>query len=93
MVRMGRDDPVKADAVCLHGHDLAVPREISEGHQRCEKNRRRQYLGEDHRDAEEKMGGHLLEGGMIAEKHPDLFEEIDDQKKREKACRDEQQIS
>ena len=92
MVRMGRADPVKADAVGLHGRDFVVPGEISAGHQRGEKNGCRQNLGDDHRDAEEKMGGHLLECRMIAEKHPDLFEEIDDQKKGDEACRDEQQI-
>ena len=85
MVRMGRDSPVKADTVCLHGRDLVVPGQISAGHQRGEQNCRRQDLGDDHRDAEEKMGGHLLECRMIAEKHPDLFEEIDDQKKGDEA--------
>ena len=77
----GEGNPVKADAVRLHGRDFAVPGQSSAGHKRGEEDGCGQNLRDDHRQPEEKIGSHLPECCMIAEKHPEFFEEINDQKK------------
>jgi len=72
-------EAVEADAVGLHGDDLVVLRHGAEGHEGRQEDHGGCGLGNDRGDHVEEMGRHLGDRGVVADEHPDLAEEVDDQ--------------
>jgi hypothetical protein len=85
----GQRRSVKADSVCLHGNNLRVFRERAEGDEGGKQYRRRNNLGNHHRNPEEKKRYDLVQRCFMVQEHSDSFKKFHNQEKRNKQQEDE----